>query len=206
MDFTYERENTGSKLETYEWDNIWLEQAPMSDRPRVMIIGDSISCGYRRMVTEIAGGRFYADGIGTSKALDNEWYPRLIDYVLAQEPSTEMIQFNNGLHGWHLSSEEYKYHYEKMVDFLLEKTDAKHLVLALTTPVRSMDDPARFDARNAEVSRRNQIVLEIAQNRGLAINDLYTLIEDRPHLWTSDGIHLTEEGYRILASRTAELI
>ncbi len=206
MDFTYERANTGSRLETYEWANIWLEQPQITDGARVMIIGDSISCGYRRMVTELSCGSLYADGIGTSKALDNEYYPGLIDYVLSQEPKPQIIQLNNGLHGWHLSTEEYRYYYEKMVDFLLEKTDAKHLVLALTIPVRSTEDLNCFDDRNGEVRRRNQAVLDIAQSYGLTVNDFYALTADRPQLWTEDGIHLTDAGYRLLASRTLEVL
>ena len=29
MDFTYEANDTKQKLETYEWDNVWFEQAPV---------------------------------------------------------------------------------------------------------------------------------------------------------------------------------
>jgi len=172
--------------------------------PRVMIIGDSISCGYRRMVTEATGGKCFADGIGTSKALDNHYYPKLIDYVIAQENGREVIQFNNGLHGQHLSNAEYRRYYNMMVDYLLSKTE--RLILALTTPARDTADLRRFGERNALVRARNEIVCEIAAEKGLAVNDFYGLTSEKPELWLADGIHFKEEGYRLLAAQTAELI
>lgn len=205
MCFTYEREKTNQKLETYEWDNIWLERAPINTLPRVMIIGDSISCGYRRIVTEVAGGAIYADGIGTSKALDNPWYSQLINYVFSQEPdSPVMIQFNNGLHGWHLTLAEYKRHYIEMAEILLQKE--KPLILALTTPLRSTEDLSRFDPRNEEVLVRNQAVCEMAAEKNLIVNNLYALTVDKPELWSADGVHFTEAGYRVIASQTVELM
>jgi len=50
-DFTYEFKTSALKLETYEWDNVWLEQAPVKDAKRVLYIGDSISCATRRVAT-----------------------------------------------------------------------------------------------------------------------------------------------------------
>ena len=41
-DFTYESNNTTIELETYEWDNVWWEQAPKQDATRDLYIGDSI--------------------------------------------------------------------------------------------------------------------------------------------------------------------
>lgn len=169
-----------------------------------MIIGDSISCGYRRLVTEAANAKYYADGIGTSKALDNPHFPKLIDYVLVQENGREVIQFNNGLHGWHLSDSEYRKYYAVMVEYLLTKTEK--LILALTTPMRDTTDLRRLGERNGRVLARNEIAYEIADKKGLPVNDFYTPTAEKPELWLADGIHFNEEGYRLLAAQTAELI
>lgn len=204
MDFTYEANDTKQKLETYEWDNVWFEQAPVCNKPRLMIIGDSISCGYRRMVTEITEERILADGIGTSKAIDNPFFPALIDYIFAQESERNVIQFNNGLHGWHLSDEEYKFHYSKMIDFLLTKIKPEKLIIALTTPVRDKTDLSKFDERNERVIKRNEAASDIARSHGLIINDLYTLTVEKPELWVMDGVHLNEDGYRLIAGQVAD--
>ena len=54
-DFTFQSKRDANVLEMYEWDNTWWEQAPDTDRKRVLYIGDSISCGIRRIATEVSG-------------------------------------------------------------------------------------------------------------------------------------------------------
>ena len=117
-DFTYEADKRTPGLETYEWDNTWWEHAPDTSLPRVLFIGDSISCGHRRMVTPLLDGKAWVDGFGTSKAVDNPWFIRSLELFVSQMPHCEMILFNNGLHGFHLSTEEYAKHYGRMVDEL----------------------------------------------------------------------------------------
>ena len=63
-----------TELETYEWDNVWFEQANQPDAKRVLYIGDSISCGTRHQATIAAGNKIFFDGIGTSKAVDNQYF------------------------------------------------------------------------------------------------------------------------------------
>ena len=57
-DFTYENMDRSTKLETYEWDHVRWEHAATDDVPRVLYIGDSISCGTRRLATRAANGKF----------------------------------------------------------------------------------------------------------------------------------------------------
>jgi len=203
--FTYETNNT-EKLETYEWDNLWWEYAnDTTKKDRILLIGDSISCGYRGLVNKELKGKIYADGLGTSKALDNPSFFPLISYVTSQQQNCRLIQFNNGLHGWHLSIEEYKEYYQKMVSFLRESYSDKILILALTTPARNSKDLLKLDARNDEVILRNQAVLEIAKTNNLPVNDMYAPLIDHPEYFTPDGIHLTTEGYQLLAKQCVEL-
>jgi len=48
-DYTYAAENREQALEKYEWDNVWWESADSTGVPRVLYIGDSISCNTRRI-------------------------------------------------------------------------------------------------------------------------------------------------------------
>ena len=50
-DYTYEFENRSNCLEHYEWDNTWWDSADVTGTPRVLYIGDSISCGARKVAT-----------------------------------------------------------------------------------------------------------------------------------------------------------
>lgn len=47
---TYEKEDRKKALETFEWDNLWCEHADDSTKKRILIIGDSISFGYRHII------------------------------------------------------------------------------------------------------------------------------------------------------------
>ena len=110
-DFTYAFKDRKERLETYEWDNVWWECADDCETPRVLYIGDSISCGTRRFATEATENTILFDGVGTSKAVDNPFFPELIRSFANQQGHRKVILFNNGLHGWHLDDEtEFKEH------------------------------------------------------------------------------------------------
>ena len=198
-DFTYETKNLKTTLETYEWDNMWWEQASDTTRPRVLYIGDSISCGIRRIATAYTGEKILFDGLGTSKAVDHPYYKDAIRYFANQQPQRKLVLFNNGLHGFHLEDEkEYGDYYEKMVKFLLGEFKETVLALILTTHVAG--------DRNTRVIRRNAVVKEIAQKYNLPIIDLYFISVEYSHFHSVDGVHFTDAGYQKLAGKLVESI
>ena len=178
-DFTYEADKKLPGLETYEWDNTWWEHAPDTSLPRVLFIGDSISCGHRRMVTPLLDGKAWVDGFGTSKAVDNPWFIRSLELFVSQMPHCEMILFNNGLHGFHLSTEDYAAHYGRMVDELRALYPDTPMTLILSTPVRDRADLSKFAENNAQVCARNDAVRAIAAERGLPVLDYYAALAPR---------------------------
>ena len=198
-DFTYEKKDSAQELETYEWDNVWWEQAPDRTKPRVLYIGDSISCGIRRIATEKTGGKILFDGFGTSKAVDNPYFAEALRLFARQQQKREIVIFNNGLHGFHLSDgEQYKAHYEKLVRFLLEEFRDTSLALVLTTGVAG--------PRNERVLARNDAVRQIAKTYGLLVIDLYSVSLQYAGLRADDGVHYTQEGYEKLAERLVEAV
>ena len=193
-DYTYEFEKRSVPLETYEWDNVWWEQTDKTDAPRVLYIGDSISCNARRVATDVAENRVLFDGLGTSKGVDNPYFPETVRLFAAQQGERAAILFNNGLHGWHLDDETaYKQSYESMVKFLVKEFEGTPVILVLTTSVRNAE-------RDARVVVRNRAVSEIAEKYGLEVIDLYTPTHEHPELIAADGVHLVWEGYKLLAS------
>ena len=150
-DYTYETGET-VKFETYEWDRLWWEHANDTEsKNRILIIGDSISCGYRPLVNQEVAD--YVDGIGTSKGLDNTSYITLLNYFMDAFSCYKIIQFNNGLHGWHLSEERYEEYYRRLIAHLVQKCPGAKLVLALTTPVNSGNQK---EERNEKIRKRNE--------------------------------------------------
>ena len=107
-------------LETYEWDNTWIERTEKTDAKRVLYIGDSISCGTRTQANKLADGEILFDGFGTSKSLDNPFYFESLSIFTKQLPYRNAVIFNNGLHGWHLSEEAYEKLYIEFLEKLIK--------------------------------------------------------------------------------------
>ena len=189
-DFTYQTNN--APVETYEWDNTWLDHADDGETPRVLYIGDSISCNCRRVATELAEGKLLFDGFGTSKALDNPFLKDSIRLFGSQQGTRKAVLFNNGLHGWHLEDEtDYRQFYEQTVEFLLSEFAGTPLYIVLTTHVSDK-------ARNARVEARNRVAAEIAAQYDLPVIDLYAVsLTAKEYL--RDGVHYHTEGNRLLA-------
>lgn len=202
--FTYESGEVSGRIETYEWDNLWWEKPALADKDRVLIIGDSISCGYRGFVNELFAEAVCADGLGTSKAADSPWYEKTLAYMASQRADYRLVQFNNGLHGWHLTDEGgYRDGCRALLLRIRALFPRAALVIALTTPARDKENLSRFSARNERVLARNASLRALALELGVPVLDLYEPLEKRPELFRDDGVHLLEEGYRVLAARCA---
>lgn len=199
-DYTYERENSTEKLETYEWDNIWFEQTHSNTPKRVLYLGDSISCGIRRIATKLSHGKYLFDGIGTSKSLDNPFLPQTISLFAQQEGKREVVLFNNGLHGFHLSNDEYAKYYQKIIEFLIAEFHNSQIAVVLTT-FTEQEEP-----RKKIVYQRNIAAKKIANKFNLPIIDLYTVSMANKKQLAGDGIHLTDEGYGILAKEILRVL
>lgn len=191
-EFTFEENNTGFKLETFEWDNVWWEHTENTTAKRVAYVGDSISCGTRHAATALSENTILFDGFGTSKALDNPNYLKTLPLFFAQEQKIDAILFNNGLHGWGLPDERYEEEYRKMLTYLRSVSDAPLFV------VLSTNLPARPE-RNEIVLRRNVIASRLAEEFGLPCIDLYSVSVQYRDMHTVDNVHFTEEGYGKLA-------
>lgn len=193
--FTYELCENKTPLETYEWDNVWIEQTANNTANRVLYIGDSISCGTRQIATKVSEEAYLFDGFGTSKALDNPFLFDAIHLFAQQLTNVETVIFNNGLHGWHLEdATEYAEYYEKAINFLLKEFNGKRIFLVLTTSVEDAE-------REARVKTRNAAVLSLAEKYNLPIIDLYSTAVEYAALRLDDGVHYSGAGYNKFASK-----
>ena len=197
-EFTYETNDTSRKLETFEWDNVWWEQTANKTAKRIAYIGDSISCGTRRLITSLSKSEILCDGFGTSKALDNPYFKPSLELFMKQQNKCDAILFNNGLHGWHLSDSEYEKYYEEMLLFLL-KTE-KPIFIVLTT------DDITDQNRNEVVKARNETAKVLAQKYHLPVIDLHTVAINNTECHVPDGVHFNAMGYELLAKRILESI
>ncbi|MBQ2236715.1 MAG: SGNH/GDSL hydrolase family protein [Clostridia bacterium] len=198
-EFTYQEKPTHSRLETYEWDNTWWEKTAENDKRRVLYIGDSISCGTRRFCNQNANGEILFDGFGTSKAIDNPYFKESLLLFVKQQSHREAILFNNGLHGFHLSGEEYGRYYEDFVDFLKSNFPRTPIILVLTTDVKERSETTE------KVLERNKKAMEIAANKGCEVADLFAVSREIESYHT-DPFHFEDKGYSILADALIEKV
>ena len=206
MPFTYQDHVTGTTLETYEWDNIWWEHAPDKETPRILAIGDSISCGWRGVLNRILDGKMYVDGFGSSKALDNPQLLPSISLMASQQPQCQIVLFNNGLHGFHLTTGQYQAHYTTVLQMIKKQFAQQKVFVLLTTPVYDVAvNPPVLAERTKLVTARNQAALEVAASLDIPVIDLYTAVISHPEHFT-DGVHLTEDGYTLLANTILDAI
>ena len=190
MSTTAKENCTMPKLETFEWDNIWWEQTGNISARRILYIGDSISCSTRHQITKLSNGEILCDGFGTSKALDNPYLIPAIELCM-QQSKCDAILFNNGLHGKHLSPEEYGCCLDAVLSFL-SKT-GKPVFVVLST------DDIVHPERSERVRVRNAVAEKLAEKHGFPVVDLYSVSVENSQLHIQDGVHFTEQGYEQLA-------
>lgn len=183
-------------FENKEWTRLWYDEATDRKTPRIMLIGDSITAGYTPAVNKHLNNRLRADSIASSKALDQPAYMAEIDFFASEFGfDYRLIHFNNGLHGWHLSTEEYARQLDAKVSWLMYHFPGAKLALATSTPVTVNGSPETLDEeRNAIVIARNEQMKSVAGRYNLPLNDLYAAMVDHPEWRNADGFHYNEEG------------
>lgn len=195
------------KVEQYEWCRFWWDEADSNAKPRVLLVGDSVTEGYRPFVKELLTGCL-VDMLATSKGVDNDAYLHEIDYILGGTPYTyEAVHFNNGLHAMHLDAKTYRTHYETVVAHLLKKSHVGRLILATTTPVTAAGCPKEIDEEKTRIVReRNAAVRKTAERFGLPVDDLFSLVFGKPGYRLNDGLHYNRKGQALQARAVAEIL
>src|SRR5882672_9475335 len=93
--------------ESIEWCDIWISHASETNLPRVLLIGDSIAREYYPEVEKRLAGKAFVARLTTSRFAADPVLLKEIELVLDQE-KFDVIQFNNGMHGWQHSEAEYE--------------------------------------------------------------------------------------------------
>lgn len=193
--------------ERIEWSDVWITNADRdTDKPRVLLIGDSIVRGYYNGVEKELGDRANCARFTTSKFAG---HPDFLDELglILRRFSFDVIHVNNGLHGWDYTEDQYREAIRDLLAMLKREAPDAKLVWCMSTPWRDSQDLSRFDEeKNPRVQARNAIAAELAAEAGIPITDLYALSADRQDHFASDGVHYNEEGRAAQATLVAEAI
>ncbi len=195
------------------------EKAPLSELPKVLIMGDSISLGYTPFVKKLLKGKaeviHHKGNAGPTIRGMKE-----IDSWLG-DTKWDLIHFNFGLwdmYGWEYVKEDRSpAMYEKRLETLvqrLEKTGAK-LIWATTTP--SCPEPEvtmrkRFKSDVVIAPALEQQYLDAAlrvmKKHKVPVNDLYALIKPtlKQYAIAPNNVHFKPEGRKKLAEQVAKEI
>ncbi len=197
-------EMPASGRESIEWCDIWISHANETNLPRVLLIGDSITRDYYPGVEKRLEGKAYVARLTTSR-FD-------ADPVLLQELALvldnmkfDVIHFNNGMHGWRHSEEEYKSAFSKMLKTIHSHAPQAKLVWASTTPVKVSGTGNSDTASNERIAQRNAIGLECIKGRGIGVDDLNVAVRGHQEYYT-DNVHFNEKAIGLQADRVAACV
>lgn len=194
-------------LEEYEWCNFWWDGSQKGTEKRVLLVGDSITNGYHFQVSKNL--QMHADTLTTSRALDNPWYLRDLEMILTDLGyEHQVVHLNNGIHGLHLSADDYQAHLEKVILHIKTLTNAA-IILCLTTPIVKQHHPELLlDEQNDIILERNNRMKLLAEKYALQIDDLYTPMLGHPEYrpGNEDIYHFNEKGIQAQAELVAQAI
>lgn len=188
--------------ERIEWCDIWFTDAEKSALPRVLLVGDSITRGYFDGVEKALEGTAYCGRLCTSRSVCDPVFFQELKMVLS-EYKFDVVHFNNGLHGWDYSEEEYRAGFEKFVATLKSDAPGAKLVCATTTPVQEQGGMKDHATR---VSARNAIASEICVKAGIPLDDLFALVNGKKEWYSGDGVHFNDAGRAAEVKQVAEVV
>lgn len=188
--------------ENIEWLDVWVPGNAVKDQPRVLLIGDSITRGYYKTVEVNLKGKAVVCRLATSKSLGD---PGLLDEVklVLGQAKFDVVHFNNGMHGWGYTEEEYAKAIPELVATIRKGAPGAKLVWASTTPVRVAGKVDQLDPKTDRVKARNKAAAEVMAKEKIPTNDLFALVADKPELFSNDGVHLNAKGSTAMGEQVA---
>ena len=196
-----------ARRESIEWCDIWISHANETNLPRVLLIGDSISRDYYSTVERLLSDKAYVGRLSSSAFLAD---PVLAQQIKMTLTSTrfDVILFNNGMHGWQHTEDEYRRAFPQLLETLHRYAPRAKLIWASTTPLKnSPAEPAEHshEATDKRIAARNFIALKFVQGKGIPVEDLYSLMSGHPE-FHSDNFHFNERGIALQATQVAAQI
>lgn len=191
--------------ERIEWIDIWVTDADKDDLPRVLFVGDSITRGYFGGVEKHLAGKAYCARLTTSKCVSDPTFDDDL-LLLLKQYKFSAIHFNNGLHGWGYTEDQYRDGLLRTVAAVKQHSGDAKLIWATTTPMRESSDLQKFSERTERVKVRNRLATEIMKQHEVPTNDLFEFVKDHADWQSTDGVHFNANGNENLEKQVAESV
>ena len=193
--------------ESIEWCDIWISHANETNLPRVLLIGDSITRDYYPEVEKRLIGKAFVARLTTSRFIGDPVLLREIELVLAAA-KFDVIQFNNGMHGWQHSEAEYRKAFPKIMKTIRTHAPKARLIWANTTPLRD-GSGVTYDTKekysDERIAARNALAAEIMAAQKIPTVDLNAAVRGHPE-FHSDNVHFDGQGSQIFATQVCAAI
>jgi hypothetical protein len=191
--------------EDIEWVDVWIPGNSVKDKPRVLLIGDSITRAYYDGVAARLKDKAVVARLATSSSVGDPALLAQVSMMLTHH-KFDVIHFNNGLHGWDYTEEEYANHFPELLALLKKEGRGAKLIWASSTPIRNREKLEEFESRTERIKARNKIAAEAVTKEGIALDDLFSLVVDHPKYWSNDGVHFAADGVNAEADQVAKMI
>jgi hypothetical protein len=197
----------GAIREYAEWNNNWWEKAGDFNIKRVMLIGDSITSGYRDYVQQILkADDIMADKLCGSRCAGDAILTAEIELALGplNGYKYEAIHFNNGLHGGCndtlVGIDAYIHGITEICEVIKRTQPVAKIIIATSTHMTKAGAPADIvdEEYNSFVIIRNRFLREFAAENGYALDDLYSETAGNLEYRQPDGVHFDAQGFERL--------
>ncbi len=190
--------------EKIEWTWTDRPEVPAPGLPNVLLVGDSITRGYYPATAKELDGVANVYLFATSASSGDKRLPgQLRENFAMMGLKFAVIHFNNGMHGWGYTDQEYVRGLPGMIRALREGAPHAALMWASTTPV--LHDSTKGESSNARIDERNRLAAEIMVREGIAIDDQHALMLKHADLHNGD-VHFTDAGYAVQAEQAARSV
>ncbi len=211
--------------ENIEWCDVRITHTNENKLPRVLLLGDSITSNYFGPVEKRLADKAYVNRLATSAFLSDPVLLAQIAMVLDMA-RYDVIHFNNGMHGWQHSEEEYRNAFPAVLATIRQHAPNAKLIWASTTSLKidtaaaSASAPSEAGAADAgklmlqadlrqvsdaRIVARNAIAAAIMQRENIPVDDLHALTLGHPELH-SDNVHFKSAGTDLQAEQVSNEI
>jgi hypothetical protein len=184
-------EKRRSVTEKIEWTYTDRPEVPAPSLPNVLLVGDSITRAYYKAVADDLAGKVNCYYFATSVSVgDERLAPQLAEYFKMIAVKFDVIHFNNGMHGWGYTEDEYKRYFPELLSAVHAGAPSARLIWATITPVRK---DKQGGATNSRIDTRNAIAHEFVAKQNIAIDDQHALMYPHQDLH-ADDVHFNPVG------------
>lgn len=184
---------------------------------KVLLLGDSIRLGYcnyvKEELKEVAEVYFPEENCRNTQYT----FVSLSNWLnLAGDPQdVSVVHWNNG--HWDVAHwrgedislntpEQYADMLERIYKQLSTCFPKAKIIFALTTPMNPDGSIGLNPRSNIEIERYNAVAREVMNRLHVPVNDLYSLMKDKPSSFYADYAHFTEEGFQLVGKKVAQVI